>query len=183
MHLANKQNSKHTQECIDCSPNDQTASSGPEHHTKWSNLDQNENGNKLKIFNISSFSQFFWLMDLSIFYCPTGQETHVALAKPHQMWKHHVLSKNHKKSNKEFYHSSIEVGNNLNWMFHRKQHWIFLLNCLKRQHENIAESNLAGHWTNRQQKLYAEILLCFLKIGFWWILVLNTKRFIYNTYI
>lgn len=49
MHLANKQSSKHTQEYIDSSPSDQTVSSGPEHYTKWSSLDQNENGNKLKI--------------------------------------------------------------------------------------------------------------------------------------
>lgn len=132
IHLANKQNSKHTQECIDCSPSDQTEPSGPEHYTKWSNLDQNENGNKLKIFNISHFSQLFWLMNLSVIYCPSGQQIRLALANPHQMWEHHVLSKSRKKKKKnptakEFYHSSIKVRSNWNWMFHRKQHWTFFL--------------------------------------------------------
>jgi len=38
IHLANRQNFSHIQEYIDCGSSDQTASSGPEHHTYVSKI-------------------------------------------------------------------------------------------------------------------------------------------------
>lgn len=58
IYLANRQNFKHMQECIDYSPRDQAASNGQEHHIYVSKIEV-KNGNKLKIFSINLFFPLF----------------------------------------------------------------------------------------------------------------------------